>query len=687
MQNNETYDILQVIGQGSGGTVYKAYHKRLGKEVVIKQIKSAAKQSLESRTEVDLLKGLRHMYIPQVYDFIEEGNETYTVMDYIDGYDIEKIVSSGRKLRYKEVLKFAIQLCEAVEYLHTRKKPIIHSDIKPQNVMVNKSGDICLIDFNVSIMFDGNNAQALGGTPGYAPPEQFGIPLASIPSIPEDAGASALPIGQGKMYVNEQSDIYSIGATIYYMLTGVRPSVSYHVKPLYEMGVRVSNGLAHIVSKAMELNPAKRYKSVSQMLTALRNVNKLDKRYIGLKVQREIFTVAAVVLMFVSVTINRAGKEKLAEEHEEKYTGYITEITALVDAGSREEAEELILKAITMEPTRLTPYYEQLRIYHNEKDFDSCLSYSQQILTPEILNDEYNSDSTKANVYEIAGNAAFEQGSYTEALGFYEKALFYNPEITDCYRDITISYARTGDIEKAQKQLEKAENAGVASDQLELMRGEISYMMGDFDAAYDYFRNTANITEDDYTLFRSILVCDNMMLESDDSFAASKMVTFILEQEDRVSSEYAGIVQEILANEYVRYSEQTGNPEYYYKAVSCYDKLDRNNQLSPQLQRNCFNILYSKLSEYERCLTLLDKMYAADPTDYWVSMNYAYTLISIENAKTDIGARDYYAAYEHFLEADELYTQYSGNTGANDVNMDNLRNAVNDLIRHGWIAA
>lgn len=685
MQNNETYEIQQVIGQGSGGTVYKAYHKRLGKEVVIKQIKSAAKQTLATRTEVDLLKGLRHTYIPQVLDFIEEDGETYTVMDYIDGYDLEKIVSSGRKLSYKEILKYAIQLCEAVEYLHSQKKPIIHSDIKPQNVMITQNGDICLIDFNVSVMFDGSSSQTLGGTPGYAPPEQFGIPLSSVAAIPEVAGFSAMPVGQDRMYVNEQSDIYSIGATIYYMLTGQRPAVSYHVKPLEELGVRTSDGLAHIVGKAMELNPTKRFKSAGQMLTALRNVNKLDKRYLALKVRREVFTAAAVVLMFACVGLNRAGKVRLAEEHEEKYQGYVDEITALVDAGSYADAEEVIVLAAAMEPTRLLPYCEQLRIYHSERDFDRCLSYSQQILTPEILNDGYNAEQTKANAYELAGSAAFELERYAEALTYYEEALLYNPALTDCYRDIAISYARTGDLEKAQEELEKAENAGVSGDQLELMRGEISYMTGDYEAAYEYFRNTAEITEDDYIRFRAVLVCDNMMLESGSNNSAARMVEFILSQEERISPEYANIVQEMLANEYVRLSEQTGSTEYYYKAVACYDKLDRNNRLSPLLRKNCFNILYSKLGEYERCLKLLDKMYAADPTDYWVSMNYAYTLISIENAKADINSRDYREAYDYFLAADELYRQYSGNTGANDVNMDSLRNAVSELIRLGWI--
>lgn len=105
---DQTYQILQVIGQGSGGIVYKALHTRLNKEVVIKQIKSAAKQTLANRTEVDLLKGLKHTYLPQVLDFIEENGEAYTVMDFIDGADIDVLMKNGRRFRQKEIIAYAI---------------------------------------------------------------------------------------------------------------------------------------------------------------------------------------------------------------------------------------------------------------------------------------------------------------------------------------------------------------------------------------------------------------------------------------------------------------------------------------------------------------------------------------------------------------------------------------------------
>lgn len=151
------YQVLAKIGQGSGGIVYKALHKRLNKFVIIKQLKHVGQTPADSRKEVDLLKQLKHTYLPQVLDFIQENGQTYTVMDFVDGADMDSMVKSGRKFTAAEVRRYAIQLCSAVKYLHSQNPPIIHSDIKPSNIMLNSNNDICLIDFNVSLVFNGSS--------------------------------------------------------------------------------------------------------------------------------------------------------------------------------------------------------------------------------------------------------------------------------------------------------------------------------------------------------------------------------------------------------------------------------------------------------------------------------------------------------------------------------------------------
>ena len=171
------YEINDQIGSGGGGIVYIGRHTRLNKIVVLKADKrklSASKATL--RREVDMLKELSHTYIPQVYDFVEEDGSVYTVMDYIEGMSFDKILKAKGKQNQKDVIKWACQLLEALNYLHkTGRNGILHGDIKPANIMLKENGDICLIDFNIALSLGEDGAVSVGFSRGYASPEHYGI--------------------------------------------------------------------------------------------------------------------------------------------------------------------------------------------------------------------------------------------------------------------------------------------------------------------------------------------------------------------------------------------------------------------------------------------------------------------------------------------------------------------------------
>ena len=147
---SDTYEILDKLGEGAGGIVYKAYHKRLRQEVVIKQHRRSAVSLTGSRREVDILKNLHHSYLPQVLDFFEIDGDVYTVMSYVPGKSFAQLLAEGYRFTPKELIRWGMQICSALNYLHSQNPPVIHCDIKPANILLTPRGDICLIALEIS---------------------------------------------------------------------------------------------------------------------------------------------------------------------------------------------------------------------------------------------------------------------------------------------------------------------------------------------------------------------------------------------------------------------------------------------------------------------------------------------------------------------------------------------------------
>ena len=301
-----TYEIIGQIGSGGGGIVYLANHLRLGKRVVLKADKRRLTTKPEAlRREVDVLKNLSHTYIPQVYDFFVEGETVYTVMDYIDGESLDKPLKYGERFPQSQVVGWAIELLEALSYLHspTHGDPphgIVHSDIKPANIMLRPSGDICLIDFNIALAIGEDNV--IGRSDGYSSPEHYGLDFSfsgndteglDSTEVIEDAGETVVVTDSStsskKVIVPDaRSDIYSLGATLYHFLSGEKPNKNAkEVIPLSEKAF--SRQIVAIITKAMNPNPDLRYQSADEMLRAFRNLRKNDPRTKRLRRARERF--------------------------------------------------------------------------------------------------------------------------------------------------------------------------------------------------------------------------------------------------------------------------------------------------------------------------------------------------------------------------------------------------------------
>ena len=275
------YSVRVRIGEGGGGIVYRAFDTSLESWVILKQIKDSTIAPDERRTEVNVLKELRHQRIPKVLDYFNYEGHVYTVMDFIDGRDLGVMLREYHQFDENRVLQWAGQLADVLAYIHSRKTPIVHSDVKPSNIMVDQIDELTLIDFNISRIFRNERKDVSWISAGYSSPEQFG----DI-SLYERFRKERLEKGNPVFYtekpsaevfskeIDPRTDVYSFGATLYHLLTGIRPDPLYEcVCPLSKTGVRVSAGFAEIIERCMRVDRDLRYRNGREILNALNALN------------------------------------------------------------------------------------------------------------------------------------------------------------------------------------------------------------------------------------------------------------------------------------------------------------------------------------------------------------------------------------------------------------------------------
>jgi hypothetical protein len=262
------YTIVNIIGRGGMGAVYRAQRLADGTIWALKQMRpppdAPASEVEENRKlffqEAELLSQLSHPNLPVVAEVFESNGRPTLVMEFVPGQPLEqRLHDANAPLLEQQVLSYGIQIARVLHYLHTRKPPIIYRDLKPSNIMITPEGVLKLIDFGVARTYKARKSKdtIAMGSAGYAPPEQY-----------------------GKGQTDARSDVYALGATLLHLLTNMPPIPlqTPSAGAVRKLNPSVDSQTERVLMKAMALDPNLRYKNAAEFEQAL--VRRLDAPYV-----------------------------------------------------------------------------------------------------------------------------------------------------------------------------------------------------------------------------------------------------------------------------------------------------------------------------------------------------------------------------------------------------------------------
>lgn len=266
----DRYRIVRQLGKGGMGTVYEAHHTKLKHTVAVKEtVFSEAHLTKAFEREAQLLAGLQHPALPKVSDYFSQDDGHFLVMEFVPGKDLsESLTERGRAFPVEQVLQWADQLLDALEYLHGQQPPVIHRDIKPANLKVAANGRVFLLDFGLAKGLHTQMSRVTGGasvqayTPGYAPVEQM-----------QGSGTDA------------RSDIFSLGATLYHLIAGTPPVDALTrgmnlvngdadpLRPAHQVNHQVATAVSDVLQKALVLQRERRPTTAAEFRAMLREAS------------------------------------------------------------------------------------------------------------------------------------------------------------------------------------------------------------------------------------------------------------------------------------------------------------------------------------------------------------------------------------------------------------------------------
>lgn len=481
--------------------------------------------------------------------------------------------------------------------------------------------------------------------------------------------------------IDARSDIYSLGITLSYMLTGIELPADFGQRiPIQETKTVVSEGFSIILNKMMELSLDKRYQDGKEFLKAIHNCHKLDHRYIVMHRKQTGIQIAALGSLALGILLIFAGIYKMRVEHNKAYYELIRQAENAVNNSDYDDAIEVLSRARIMSETRIEAYEEEIHMLYLQGDYEECIRQGENYLNTIPFDIQSSEDEERyANIYYIMGNACYETGDYFNARKFLEYALQYYTGIGLFYRDYAITLAKLGQTDEAQVQLKKGIALGITQDSIYMAEGEIVHVKGQYEEVAGCLEQAISLTDDRYMKKRAILLCSDVYRSIGDE-TSDKEIALLERNLAQLEGGDKMMLEERLAGAYVRKAQTDAARAdiYYEKALVMFQSVYDSGYITYQLRQN-IAILYENMDRFDEAEDTLLQMAEDYPERYEVYTRLAYLEADRQQMKENAD-RDYLQMYEYYETAKELYERQVQN-----VEMDMLNVMIQELKNGGWL--
>ena len=555
------------------------------------------------------------------------------------------------------MVKWAKILCDVYIYLHELKpNPIIYRDMKPSNLMRTPEGTVKLIDFGIAREYknDAKSDTLLLGTKGYAAPEQEGL-----------------------AQTDERSDIYSLGVTLYHLVSGISPREAFGFKPLRQIDPLLSEGLEMIIGKCVMPDPIDRYQTARQLLEDLNHIDSFSRHFKREQLKRNVRRLSFVLSICFFSYLTYAGFAQLQTEKVLAYDGHVSEAVTLLEKKSYPQAKSELNKAISLFPEKVDAYRETARLLYSEGNYEETEMYIKDLFSkdlPEVKND--------SDLLYLLGSSFYEREIYKEAVQYFSKASQFSPTTVQYLRDLAVSYAKNDQVEEAEATLDRMKKLNIDEEVTWYIEAEIASEQKELKKAEEGFQRVIDKGNDRllqskaYFALAQLYKENQKELEDED---LNKRIA-VLEQGKKALQGMNNIpIIELLGEAYHEKSTLMKNqPDLLEKSINEFQQIIDLGYERPYLYRN-IAILYQMLERYEESEKTLVEMKEKYPEEYTAYLQLALLYAEVENKKP-VAERNYQKTVENY----ELALKYSPN-GKETVQLQPLIRLIEELRKNNWI--